>query len=458
MRRFDTIATRTMALLLVGLGLFHALSVWAYQASINREIDANNEMRVAERLIAIRRSLATQPADKRELLAHEMSGGPIDAHFGNRPLAVARANDAPAASLRARLIALETELTNAGIVVGSDTGTGDGHHIDNTHQIVVSLGLNDGSFVNVSVVKARYAPAAAHAEIWSTSLMALGVILASLVLVRWITRPLRALGAAARTIEQSPHTERLAFAPIVETGPREVAETARAFNDMQRRIATLLEDRTLSLAAISHDLKTPLTRLRLNIEDVAPPDLQARLAAEIVEMEAMIDGTLTFLRGAPADEAPRLFDVSAIVDTICGDLADQGHDVRVDGARHTITIGHPLQIKRALTNLIQNAVRHGGSTHVHLALQPDGIEITIADDGPGISADQLELAKRPFQRLDASRAGSNVAGAGLGLAIADRIIATQGGTLTLTNRQPHGLEARVRLAKQSSSNASLLSP
>ena len=448
MRRFDTIATRTMALLLIGLGLFHLASVWVYQASIVSEIAANNEMRVAERLIAIRRSLATQPADTREALAHEMSGGPIDAHFGNKPLAVARANDAPAVSLRARLIALEPELTNAGIVVGSDTGTGDGHHVDNAHQIVVSLGLNDGSFVNVSIVKVRHALDAAHAEIWSTSLMALGVILASLVLVRWITRPLRALGAAARIIEQSPHTERLAFAPITETGPREVAETARAFNDMQRRIATLLEDRTLSLAAISHDLKTPLTRLRLNIEDVAPPDLQARMATEISEMEAMIDGTLSFLRGAPVDEAPRLFDVSAIIDTICGDLADQGHDVSVGGARHTIAIGHPLPIKRALTNLIQNAIRHGGSARVTLAFQPDGIEITIADDGPGIPADQLELAKRPFHRLDANRASDNAAGAGLGLAIADRIISVQGGTLTLSNRLPHGLEAKVLLVKR----------
>ena len=99
MRHFDTIATRTMALLLIGLGLFHLLSVWAYQASINREVDANNEIRLAERLIAIRRSLATQPADKREPLAHEMSGGPVDAHYGSKPLAVPRANDTAAASL-----------------------------------------------------------------------------------------------------------------------------------------------------------------------------------------------------------------------------------------------------------------------------------------------------------------------------------------------------------------------
>ena len=457
MRRFDTIATRTMALLLIGLGLFHLLSVWAYQASINREIDANNEMRLAERLIAIRRSLMTQPADKREPLAHEMSGGPVDAHYGSKPLSVPRANDMAAASLRARLVSLEPNLANADIVIGSDTatntgGTGHGRDIDMAHQLIVSLGLGDGSFVNISVVKARHAPDAAHAEIWSTSAMALGVILASLVLVRWITRPLRTLGTAARTIEQSPHTERLAFAPITETGPREVAETARAFNDMQRRIATLLEDRTLSLAAISHDLKTPLTRLRLNIEDVSAPDLRTRLAAEISEMEAMIDSTLTFLRGAPVDEAPRQFDVSAILETICGDLVDQGHDVSIGGARHTIAIGHPLQIKRALTNLIQNAVRHGGSARVHTAFQPGGIEITISDDGPGISADQLELAKRPFQRLDASRSsrhvGDSAGGAGLGLTIADRIVAAQGGTLTLSNRQPHGLEAKVLLIKR----------
>ena len=457
MRHFDTIATRTMALLLIGLGLFHLLSVWAYQASINREVDANNEMRLAERLISIRRSLATQPADKREPLAHEMSGGPVDAHYGSKALAVPRAYDTAAASLRARLLSLDPDLAKAEIVIGSDTGIANagashGHSVDTAHQILVSLGIGDGTFVNVSVVKARHAPDAAHAEIWSTSLMALGVILASLVLVRWITRPLRALGTAARTIEQSPHTERLAFAPIAETGPREVAETARAFNDMQRRIATLLEDRTLSLAAISHDLKTPLTRLRLNIEDVAAPELRTRLAAEISEMEAMIDGTLTFLRGAPVDEAPRLFDVSAVVDTICSDLADQGHDVCVDGARHTIAIGHPLQIKRALTNLIQNAIRHGGSARVHLTFQPDGIEITISDSGPGIPADQLELAKRPFQRLDVSRNGgpndSSMGGAGLGLAIADRIIAAQDGTLTLSNRQPHGLEAKVLLVKR----------
>lgn len=441
MRRFDTIATRTMALLLIGLGLFHLLSVWAYDAALDREVAANNEMRIVERLLAIRRSLATQPADQREALAHEMSGGPIDAHFGTKPLAVARTNDVTAASLRARLMAAEPELDKAGLVIGNETTAsdrGDGH------QLVASLGLGDGTFVNVSVVKIRHAAGSGHAAIWSTTLMAIGVILASLVVVRWITRPLRDLRAAARAIEQAPYTERLSVAPVPETGPREVAETARAFNDMQRRIATLIEDRTLSLAAISHDLKTPLTRLRLQIEDATAPDTKTRMIAEIGEMESMIDGTLAFLRGMPVDEPERLFDVSAILDTICNDLIDRGHDVKVHGARHAIAVGHPLPIKRALTNLIENAVRHGGSARVHAACEEFTMTVTISDDGPGIPPEQRDLARRPFQRLDTART-AKTGGFGLGLTIAERLITAQGGTLKLGDGQQRGLDAKVTL-------------
>jgi two-component system, OmpR family, sensor kinase len=449
MRRFDTIATRTMALLLLGLGLFHLLSVWAYQVSLTREVETNNEMRVAERLLAIRRSIAAQPPQKREDLAHEMSGGSIDAHYGLRALAIPRSGDTSAASLRSRLIKEEPDLEKAGVVIGSEaTGREATHkYSHDTHQMAVSLGLGDGTFVNVSLVKARHIPDAGHAAVWSTTLMAIGVILASLILVRWITKPLRALGAAARAIELAPQSERINIAPLPETGPREVVETARAFNEMQQRIATLVEDRTLSLAAISHDLKTPLTRLRLQVEDATSVEAKQRMIADIAEMETMIDSTLTFLRGVRADEPPRLFDVSAILDTIGTDLADQGHNVAVTGARHAIAVGHPLQIKRALTNLIQNAVRHGGRARVSLAFREDCIEIIISDDGPGIPTDQLDLARRPFQGLDPARSKST-GGFGLGLAIAERLITAQHGTLTLANRQPHGLDATVHLAKR----------
>jgi two-component system, OmpR family, sensor kinase len=374
-----------------------------------------------------------------------MSGGPIDAHYGPKPLAVTRAGDIAATSLRERLVAGEPDLAKSGISISSEVAPAS-HH--GSHQMLVSLGLGDGTFVNVAIVKTRHAPNANHGTIWSTTLMAIGVILASLITVRWITKPLRALGDAARRIEQAPHTERIDVTPLPETGPREVAETARAFNDMQRRIANLIDDRTLSLAAISHDLKTPLTRLRLQIDDAGTPETKTRMIADIADMEQMIDGTLTFLRGAPVDEPARLFDVRAVVDTICNDLVDEGHTVSVDGARHAVAVGHSLQIKRALTNLIQNAVRHGGNARVTLTYQPYCIEIKISDDGPGIPVEQLERARRPFQRLDPARTSAPVGGFGLGLAIADRLITAQGGVLTLANRQPHGLDATVELVKR----------
>jgi two-component system, OmpR family, sensor kinase len=262
------------------------------------------------------------------------------------------------------------------------------------------------------------------------------------------------LGAAARKVEQAPHADNLDVAPLPERGPREVAETARAFNDMQRRIATLIEDRTLSLAAISHDLKTPLTRLRLQVEDAVAPDIKSRMVADIGAMEAMIDGTLMFLRGTPVDEPTRLFDVSAMLETICNDLTDQGHAAVFSGARHAIAAGHPLQMKRALTNLVQNAVRHGGGARVTLEIQSKHIEITISDDGPGIPDDQLERARRPFQTLSSARTNGASGGFGLGLAIAERLITAQGGRLGLSNRQPHGLNVSVHLEARPSAHAS----
>ena len=275
--------------------------------------------------------------------------------------------------------------------------------------------------------------------------MAIGVILASLVIVRWITKPLRLLGAAAQSMGQVPHTDKMALAPVPESGPREVAEAARAFNDMQRRIAGLIEDRTLSLAAISHDLKTPLTRLRLQVEDVTVADQKARMIADIGEMEQMIDGSLAFLRGVPDDQPPKPYDVGAIADTICSDLIDQGHDVRLEAGRNMIAIGHPLQIKRALTNLIQNAVRHGGNARVRVTQEAGRIVLAISDDGPGIPAEKLDDVRRPFTRLDDAR--GDPSGSGLGLAVAERLITGQGGKIILTNRAPQGLEVLVQLIR-----------
>lgn len=272
----------------------------------------------------------------------------------------------------------------------------------------------------------------------STSFMAVGIIVVSILLVRWLTGPLRRLVLAADQIGRGPRVA------VPQDGPEEVQRLARALDAMQSRIERLVADRTQALAAVSHDLRTPITRLRLRAGFLDDPEMQAKMDDDLRKMEAMIDATLAYLQGDDEAEAAQLMDVGAMVLTLCDATADAGGAVSFEGPMHLDIMCRPVALRRALANLIGNAISYGGGARVRLSRETPLLQLTIEDDGPGIPTTELERVFEPFYRLEASR-NRATGGVGLGLTIARQAIAEQGGTLILGNRPGGGLRAVITL-------------
>lgn len=226
----------------------------------------------------------------------------------------------------------------------------------------------------------------------------------------------------------------------------ELDAIADSFNQMQQRLKRFVDERTHMLAAISHDLRTPLTRLRLFAEFVSDEQQRALVLNDIEEMEQMLRASLTFASDEAHREPHSRVDVAALLISLCDTVSDVGSDVSYEGPDHAELPCQPVAIRRALSNLIDNACKYGEQAGVRLSEHGDLIEITVADRGPGIPADQVEQAFAPFRRLEGSR-NRESGGVGLGLAIARDVIHGHGGAITLEAHQPTGLLVRVRLPK-----------
>lgn len=277
-------------------------------------------------------------------------------------------------------------------------------------------------------------------------LLTLAVLLASVVLlsllaVRWVVRPLHRLRGAAEALGRDINRP-----PLAEAGPLEVAETARAFNTMQRRIRSFVEDRARILAAVSHDLKTPLTRLRLRAELLDDEALRDKVLEDLADMETMVAATLDFMRGVEAGEESRRVDLMALLETVAENAREAGGRVSLAGAVGAPVVARPTALKRCLVNLVDNAVRYGGGAEITAAEIPGAVRVVVADDGPGIPEALLEQAFEPFYRIDGSRA-RHTGGTGLGLGIARNIARAHGGELTVRNRDGGGLEAELVLPR-----------
>ena len=260
--------------------------------------------------------------------------------------------------------------------------------------------------------------------------------------VRRLTAPLTLLADAAERLGRDVGAPSLAV-----SGSREVRSATHAFNKMQERLRRLIENRTLMLGAISHDLKTQLTLLRLRAETVDQADDRDRMLNTIGEMEDMLTATLSFARDEATSETSKRIDIAAFVGSVADDMADAGLPVET-GAIESGVVAEckPLALRRALTNLIDNAVKYGGKATVAMRAKAEQIEITVDDEGPGIPEDQLGRVMQPFVRLEESRS-RDTGGIGLGLAIATSIAEAHGGTLTLSNRREGGLTATLALPR-----------
>jgi signal transduction histidine kinase len=310
---------------------------------------------------------------------------------------------------------------------------------------LIQVALRDGALVTFDSQLSPQEAALPWRVALTLLLLLLTVVVLSLIAVRWMTGPLSLLARAAEQLGENIHNP-----PLAEGGPTEVRRAARAFNTMQRRLAQYLSDRTRILTAMSHDLKTPITRMRLRAEALEDEALRARFVHDLGEMEAMVTQTLEFMRDTSATEPAQPVDLMALIESLRDDYADMGKAVAVEGTIRQPVQVRPHALRRCLANLLDNAIRYGERATIALEERASEVVIRVLDEGPGMSAEELAKAFEPFYRGEASRS-RETGGTGLGLGIARNIARAHGGEVTLRNRAGWGLEATLVLPRAAQS-------
>ena len=313
-------------------------------------------------------------------------------------------------------------------------------HTNGKVPYILAIELDDRSWVAFTAINRSWG--VPRLEWWAIRIafLAASITLATAIASRQFARPVERLTVAVRQFASNPQAP-----PIDEMGPRELRQVIRTFNDMRSQIQTFVAHRTTMLAAISHDLRTPLTRIRLRGELIEDREQQARLFRDVDEMQAMVGGALAFFRDDAVAEDATTLDLPHVIAAIANDYADQDVHVAYDGPERGLYHGRPLALKRALTNLIDNAIKYGTTPEVGLARDQAAWSISIKDRGPGIPAEALDSVFRPYHRLDKSRNRGTTGGVGLGLTVAQAIVHGHGGQIVLSNRAGGGLEARIIL-------------
>jgi signal transduction histidine kinase len=312
------------------------------------------------------------------------------------------------------------------------------------HVIQIAMRLPDGEWLKLTMPFAP--PRPWHSPTFLAAFLLMTLTAAGLTLwaVRRLTAPVRTLAAAAEALGRDVNAP-----PLPENGPLEVATAAAAFNTMAARIRRFVEDRTALLTAIGHDLRTPITRLKLRAEFVEDEEQRSKMLADLEDLEAMVSATLAFGRDARTTEPVVSLDLAELVRTVLDETGDAwpatAAKLTYAGPAHLIVRGRPLALKRALANLVSNAVSYGGGARVRLEPPaPDAVVIEVEDDGPGIAPAELERVFEPFHRGEPSRS-RETGGVGLGLPIARNILRAHGGDVALANRPMGGVKASVFL-------------
>lgn len=255
-----------------------------------------------------------------------------------------------------------------------------------------------------------------------------------------LSRPIQRLSDAAERL-----SEDLDSPPLDESGPREARQAAHTFNLMQQRIREQVQQRARMLGAVSHDLRTPLSRLKLRLENINDDKLQSQMRQDLNDMIAMLDATLTYLHEQRTSEALQLMDVQALVESLCENAQDQGADAQVSGHCAPMQV-QPMALRSCINNLMDNALRYAGQARIELLDQREQLLIRVIDHGPGIAEDKREAVFEPFYRLEGSR-NRNSGGVGLGMTIAREAAQRLGGQLNLEETPGGGLTAVIRLPR-----------
>jgi signal transduction histidine kinase len=312
-------------------------------------------------------------------------------------------------------------------------------HDEESHQVGVAL--PDGAMISAKLLRERRQRPFWIGP-WMTTLLfaVISVTLLGLWAARALTAPLSSFAKAAENFSLNG-----AAAPLPERGPEEIRSVAKALNRMRERITALIDDRTRMLAAISHDLRTPITRMRLRSEFIEDEAHRSRMLDDLDQMRSMLESVLSFLRNDGKLESMTLVDIATTLQLVADQFGDMGHKIAYHGPDHAMATVRPDDLHRSITNLVENAVRFGAEATIRLTVSPDTATIEIEDDGPGIADARKAAMLEPFVRGDDARNMDEAAGFGLGLSIARAIVLAHSGKLSLHDRQQHGLIVRIEL-------------
>ena len=467
---------QTLLILLVGLVISHLIGAWIYAGAREQAVRAIGGFATAQRVANLSRLVEEAPADWRPRIVQTLSDPTFRVALSAEPPPQLPADAEGAAAaveeyVRQQLPERPDRQVRAAVLEQTDRPPGGPFGPAFDHRpfqgpmgdpggmgammhgmmgpgfgpfgawrgLQVAVKLSDGQWLSFATALPQGAPSVSWQFIISMALMGLIVLAVATWAVRRVTAPLGVLSAAADRLGRDVTAE-----PLAEAGTIEMQRAARAFNRMQERLRRLIESRTQMLAALSHDLRTPLTLLRLRTEEVADADERDKMLATIGEMDEMIGTTLAFARDEVHAEPRRKVDIAALLASVVDDMADAGLPVTMTPAAPLIHDCQPGALKRALTNLLDNAVKYGKRAQAAIATVGNAIEIAIDDDGPGIPEAELARVFQPFYRVEDSRS-RDTGGTGLGLAIAQSIVQAHGGELTLANRTGGGLRACIRL-------------
>ncbi len=462
MKRFASasLALELASAVLLALIISNAATFALFASQRTRDVRFIRLDMAEERLSALAELLPSMPRERQDQYLFSAAGRGARMELGSAPFVLAteprnpqlenrfRAALAPLAPREVRVAFREGEIRQ-----GSDdhptfsparhseppmmTADPSGHVLVAVRRFAISAQLPDGRWLNAQFALPRADPATG-VLLRAAGFTALALILASLWIAFRFGGPLRRLAEASASLrpgEPIPQVE--------EEGPAALKDVIRSFNAMSKRLMSTLDGQRAMLAAIAHDLRTPITSLKLRLELIDDTEIRDKMHGSLDELQSVTEAAVDALKAEGAGESTRRVDVAALVESLCTDLAELGDQVSFTAGEPVVSQCRPHEVRRAARNLIENAVRYGGAARVNIAQQAGSVVITVEDDGPGIPPADLERVFEPFQRLEKSR-NRETGGHGLGLTIARAIAHGHGGDIEIKNRSGGGLTATFR--------------
>ncbi len=447
-------------LILFALVVAQAVSIWLFADERGHAVRAVVGLETADRVATVTRLIEQARPDSREAILQAANSPSARFSIDARPMLKASGDNADGIVQRVGALLddgrkrdIRAVLVTAGprgprgFGAGRRFGPGGGMGMHRRMmgfgpgpiEMQFSVSLVDGGWLNMTTRVRRPGLQRPPGFFLTTALSVAGVVAALWFGLSRITGPLRRLAVAADRLGRGEE-----LPPLPTSGPREVRALSEAFGDMQARLTRLISNRTRMLAALGHDLRSPITALRLRAEMVDDAETHDRMVTILDEMQEMVEATLGYARGIASDEATETADLTALVTDLAGEVSEVGPAVTVEPAPPLSVRLRRTAMRRALRNILENAQRYGGGATVRLDRADGNARLVVADGGPGISPDALEHVFDPFVRLEASRS-RETGGAGLGLSIARDILRAHGGDITLANRAEGGLAATIVL-------------